>query len=259
MDEERFDHMIRTLFSRLPRRRVGGIAASLLAVSLGIIDDADAKKKGGNKKKKKKPVCTRDCTGKVCGFDSCDGSCGDCSQNQRCNALGQCIACTPACTGKTCGPNGCGGICGRCSAGESCSAAGACEPLSCPTGMTTCDASINHCCSSNNPVCCPDPSDGLGGGGCCPADKPVCQFYVHNPYTPSWGGDHGCCPLDLPLGCGSNNVPGPQVECCPANHRCCGVGYDQPCCPDERGCCVVGGGEFTGCGPVKTCLNGCCE
>ena len=42
-------------------------------------------------------VCVPDCTGKVCGNDACEGSCGDCGAGEICDAGGQCVP-GPTCT-----------------------------------------------------------------------------------------------------------------------------------------------------------------
>ncbi len=58
--------------------------------------------------------CTATCEGRVCGDDSCQGSCGSCADGQVC-ADGACVACTPTCDDKQCGEDdGCGGRCGDC-------------------------------------------------------------------------------------------------------------------------------------------------
>ncbi len=62
-----------------------------------------------------KPSCTRDCTGKICGSDGCEGTCGDCPTGKVCNNFGTaCIigTCEPDCFGASCGDDdGCGGKC----------------------------------------------------------------------------------------------------------------------------------------------------
>ena len=63
-------------------------------------------------------VCKPNCTGKECGNDSCDGSCGDCQEGWTCNADGSCeCTCAPIdnkvcdlATGKTY-PNACEANC----------------------------------------------------------------------------------------------------------------------------------------------------
>ncbi len=39
--------------------------------------------------------CVPDCSGKQCGFNGCDGSCGSCSQSELCTVDGQCEAISP--------------------------------------------------------------------------------------------------------------------------------------------------------------------
>ena len=57
--------------------------------------------------------CEPDCEGKSCGDDGCEGSCGECAENETCTSDGQC-ECEPDCDGKQCGDDGCGGSCGSC-------------------------------------------------------------------------------------------------------------------------------------------------
>ena len=81
------------------------------------------------------PVCQPDCTGKECGDDGCQGSCGECV-----GALATCVdglcQCTPDCTGKLCGDDSCGGSCGTCPDGLSCVGGKCLTPGSCNDGNT---------------------------------------------------------------------------------------------------------------------------
>jgi hypothetical protein len=76
-------------------------------------------------------------------------------------------SCVPACTGKTCGDNGCDGSCGSCADGEACSDGGICKALEedpCPadwqkyneiTEMCMCNpADCNNTGSATNPKVC---------------------------------------------------------------------------------------------------------
>jgi hypothetical protein len=82
--------------------------------------------------------CAPDCTGKQCGDDGCGGNCGNCPQNEACDA-GQCI-CVPSCVGKQCGSDDCGGSCGNCPNGEDCNeASGQCESTEPEPEPTVCD------------------------------------------------------------------------------------------------------------------------
>ena len=63
--------------------------------------------------------CEADCTDKVCGDDSCQGSCGECDEGFICS-VGICMECDPDCTDKACGDDGCGGSCGSCEEGIKC-------------------------------------------------------------------------------------------------------------------------------------------
>lgn len=154
MDAHQFDSLLKTL-STAPVARRGTLRAMLgaaLGLALGqvILPDAAArkrKKKGGHKKKKQTPRgCTPDCSGRECGNDGCDGSCGDCPGGVSCQG-GTCEgACAADCAGKNCGSDGCGGSCGDCGAGTRCSdtnnggvcqcATALCNGVCCPNGQT---------------------------------------------------------------------------------------------------------------------------
>lgn len=57
-------------------------------------------------------ACVPDCQGRECGSDGCGGDCPPgCVQGEGCDLDGQCVPCSPACDGKQCGPDGCGGSC----------------------------------------------------------------------------------------------------------------------------------------------------
>ncbi|MBM4388529.1 MAG: hypothetical protein FJ088_12360, partial [Deltaproteobacteria bacterium] len=68
------------------------------------------------------------CSGKQCGPDGCNGSCGTCQQGYACDNTGKCV-CQPDCANKECGPNGCNGTCGTCPAGKECDANGKCQTV----------------------------------------------------------------------------------------------------------------------------------
>jgi len=103
--------------------------------------------------------CEPDCTGKECGNDGCNGSCGYCSAGSICNQqLGSCAyagICTPQCGNQECGPDGCGGVCGSCAPGFECIDS-ACSSTDCQPncGGKVCgdDGCGGHCGS-----CAPDP------------------------------------------------------------------------------------------------------
>lgn len=101
--------------------------------------------------------CTPSCSGRTCGSDGCNGSCGTCLAGQTCTLQGQCMNCAPVCTGKTCGPDGCGGNCGSCGAGNECNSSGQCVPVCQPNcqfaqcGDDGCSGSCGTCAA--NQVC----------------------------------------------------------------------------------------------------------
>jgi len=108
--------------------------------------------------------CIPDCTGRVCGYDGCGGSCppDDCGDGFFCDAAGKCIdlSCTPApdpslvgvcgtrvcetATNGTCGEVSCGTCTGE---GEICDAGGQCTTI----GNGVCDP--GETCE-NEPVAC---------------------------------------------------------------------------------------------------------
>ncbi len=94
--------------------------------------------------------CTPNCSGKQCGTDGCNGSCGSCTGGKTCQS-GQCVCApdnTTACSGKQCGTavNNCGSTvsCGNCGGGQTCQN-GQCV-TACKTPGQTCQED-NQCCS----------------------------------------------------------------------------------------------------------------
>jgi hypothetical protein len=70
--------------------------------------------------------CSGSCTGKECGTDGCNNSCGKCDNGKSC-INSKCV-CTGSCTGKECGTDGCNNSCGKCDNGKYCSAS-KCLPI----------------------------------------------------------------------------------------------------------------------------------
>ena len=64
-----------------------------------IVDGVTAQDQGGFTLQT--DYCTPNCAGKLCGFDGCGGSCGDCGSGQACTSLGQCVP-KPNVPGATC-------------------------------------------------------------------------------------------------------------------------------------------------------------
>ncbi len=76
------------------------------------------------------PQCAATATtpARVCGDDTCGGSCGTCAAGSKCSAdQTSCEACVPDCAGKVCGDDGCGGQCGTCPNDGVCTSAGTCQ------------------------------------------------------------------------------------------------------------------------------------
>jgi hypothetical protein len=114
-------------------------------------------------------ACVPDCTGRVCGSDGCDGSCGTCDEGagEVCvEATGQCSVCTPDCTGLACGVDPvCGASCGDCPAGEEC-LNGVCTPTCVP------DCQGREC--GLDPICGTLDCGSCGLGAACD-DQGMCQ------------------------------------------------------------------------------------
>lgn len=73
----------------------------------------------------------------------------DCTQNDICNQLGQCVKCTPDCSGKQgCESDGCNGKC-KCLNGIDCPSSGVCETLIC---ISNSDCTDNQICKSGKCV-----------------------------------------------------------------------------------------------------------
>ena len=92
--------------------------------------------------------CIPQCEAKQCGDDGCNGSCGECFQDEVCNN-GQC--CIPDCWDKECGDDGCGGTCGQCDEQDLCLAFACCSPQ--------CDVDDSNQCTQ--PTCNPETGDCL--------------------------------------------------------------------------------------------------
>lgn len=126
-------------------------------------------------------ACQPRCADKQCGDDGCDGSCGSCDSDERCEA-NRCVAkpCEPQCEGASCGPDGCGGTCGTCAANEMCTSdehcvcVPACEGKQC--GPDGCGGSCDEC--SGGMTC------NTATGMCQPTCTPNCGTRVC--------GDNGC-------------------------------------------------------------------
>jgi hypothetical protein len=162
MDGSHFDTLTRTVAAHGSRRRV---FTGLLGVTLGLallttsMEEVAARKtcppcrkrKQGTCKKKKPDgttcergktcqggrcvaaaaLCVSNCTGKECGGDGCDGSCGDCAGPRTCQSH-RC----------SCPAAECGGNC-----------VAACDPTRESRNPGTCG-----CCLVNDSVCDPDPA-----------------------------------------------------------------------------------------------------
>ncbi len=209
--------------------------------------------------------CTPQCTGRVCGPDGCGGACGQCAGDERCDAVGVCVAasCEPDCTGRACGPDpscglpcgecpsgytcldgaclcvplcadracgadGCGGSCGECTSGEACDAAGQCVTTACVPDCT-------------GRECGPDPVCGVGCGQCaagytCEVGRCNCEPLC---------GDRECGP---DVRCGTSCGSCPPGEACAVGRCVCGPDCTGRVCGDN-GC----GGSCGSCALGERC------
>jgi MYXO-CTERM domain-containing protein len=147
-------------------------------------------------------VCIPDCNFKDCGDDGCGGSCGQCADNFDCIG-GTCI-CEPKCTDKECGDDTCGGICGICDAGEMCN----------PRNQCVCDPMCD------GQECGPDACGGICG--VCPENHICNQDLICE-----------CIPSCDDRECGDDGCGGTCGECGPG--LACGPEGQCVCAPDCNG------------------------
>jgi len=179
--------------------------------------------------------CQPDCDGKMCGWDGCWGTCGECTSQQEACVEGVC-QCQPACGGKECGDDGCGGECGTCAACGKLCQEGQCVFVNCDGVECGDDGCSGSCgvCTADNKHC---------SGGMC-----VCIYEECNEVCCSEDeicfGDVCCLPDCTDKECGSDGCGG---ECPP------GCDDGKPCTTDD---CAEGGCSY----PVTVgCLmNGDC-
>ncbi|GEM_PF-677604 len=91
--------------------------------------------------------CTEDVL-EICTADAWQTVIDCAAQGQMCLDEACQAICTPDCAGKNCGSDGCEGSCGDCTAPEFCDASGQCQPEQCqPTneGIEACDQVDNDC------------------------------------------------------------------------------------------------------------------
>jgi len=203
MDDQRFDDLVRSLFSGPAPRRAGlrllaGGALGLLGLGAparsGAHDPLSRCKKIGDKKKRQKcikkgkahrrshadpgPVCTPDCASSACGDDGCGGSCGSC-EAQPATSCGT----TGECAGGDCALYGTQTVCRPASCGPSsfmqsvlvrearCDGKGACPP------STSADCAPYRCDSGGCRTSCGGDAHCVGGAWCW---NSVCRFKQPN-------------------------------------------------------------------------------
>ncbi|MFH1531704.1 MAG: hypothetical protein ABIK09_13340 [Pseudomonadota bacterium] len=175
--------------------------------------------------------CVPDCTGKICGSDGCDGTCGDCAAGEACNEAGDaCVVAT------------CDGFCGSDSA----------TPAGCWCDETCVD--FDDCCADRCDFCpeMPDCTEGPCVAAC--ADKcgtlgdctcgdcgvgEVCEANVCVPDGP-------CVPDCTDLVCGDDGC-GDSCGDCAAGETC------------DAGACIIEIGEDVvepGCESDDDCADG---
>ena len=223
--------------------------------------------------------CTPQCTGKQCGPDGCDGSCGQCPPGYDCDIYGYCD-CLPQCDGKECGNDGCGGSCGECSDGDLCNIFGNCvcmpdcEDAEC--GTDGCGGSCGTCPSGY----------ACKSGLCVEACKPKCTSSDGTPKqcgADGCGGQCGYCPPGLvctPQGkcqqqgpvCGNNKCENGEScltcaqdcgqcsgDCCEAHDSvgCSDIFVTKCVCEMDSFCCEVNWDELCANQAVEQCNANC--
>ena len=133
----------------------GGCLAGLSCVGSECRGCGDAKCRDGETMCTCQTDCGNPCSGKQCGLNQCNWSCGTCPGAQDACINNWCY-CQPWCSGKECGPSGCGTQCGSCKAGWSC-VSGRCQGC----GDGTCRSGENKC---NCPSDCGNPCSGYECG-----------------------------------------------------------------------------------------------
>ena len=176
--------------------------------------------------------CQPDCTGRTCGPDGCNGSCGDCRAGTSCHASGTCIKCAASCEGRSCGDDRCGGSCGTC------------------RNDTTCDEATGKC------ECVPQcGARDCGPDGC----KGVCGTCADN-QTCSPEGMCECRPNCGVRQCGDDGCGGSCGTCDTSRGLACNAAGQCGCVPDCRG-----DGGLRECGPdgcdgeCGRCTRGTCD
>jgi len=86
--------------------------------------------------------CTPNCTGKVCGSDGCEGTCGTCNSTHYCNATQQCVKTPANCTHES----GCSGVGSFCDAVTK-------IPYTCALGTDGCLDRVNATACSAGYIC----------------------------------------------------------------------------------------------------------
>jgi hypothetical protein len=235
MESRRFDALARRLSQSGSRRGLLGAGLAVLTTRASL---AAAKVDPAARCSRNKPcpVCfachKHKCHVAADGAPCADGAC----------QAGQCV-CTPDCNRKICGDDSCGGSCGDCPTGHLCTANGTCVDQ-CPSGQRFCQGSCipgTHCCTDDecdgNQTCCQGSC--IPGTHCCAdddcdGDQTCCP-------------DGRCANLQTDaVNCGACGATCPVNETCSAGTCRCGAGPSaapDTCC-DGGSWCGVGDNFF---------------
>jgi MYXO-CTERM domain-containing protein len=190
--------------------------------------------------------CEPDCQGKICGWDGCGGSCGECPEGQVCQE-GQCGVCTPECGESKCGADGCGGKCGTCAQGQLCDEGQCVEATGDCVGLCGQKSAGNCFCDT---YC-------FTSGDCCADICTTCAAELEEECK-----EQACTPVCTGKQCGDDGCGG-SCGTCEAGKSCtngqCGAAQCQPACTGKQcgddGC----GGSCGTCGAGQICLQGQCS
>lgn len=230
VDQQRFDHLARSLSRRLPRRR-SLVLASLMSAGFGLggrvsaPDEIAAKGKKGKHKKRKGKHKKDICIPCELGFEGCcNPTAGEaCAQfDGCCNTLTG----NTVCDGKWC-----------CSANERCCPGHGCiSRTACCDDTIECPSDPSGCCKANE-QCCP-------GTGCQPLSVQCCASDEFN------CAGLRCCPANTTCTHGLYDGQ-PRAKCCgqpragfsmtPCDGECCEHDEDIICCAGRQNPCRFAG------------------
>ena len=165
-------------------------------------------------------ICKPDCTGKKCGYDGCESTCGSCETDHYCDE-GTCKL--------KCGDGQCGAGEDQCNCPGDCTGgcAGCCAGTMCKVGTS------NGECGKNGAAC-----TACSGGKTCQSQ--ACAYKCGDGVCADVGGETQCtCPEDCESGC----------ACCDGE-ECVDVATDAQCGKDAEACAACTGQD--------KCVGGTC-